>query len=381
MLMKHKITITLLLLMTTVFYTETLSQKVFKVNLKFPPELDTALIKIRIDNGKGERRILPIFFGNEVIISDTFYSRYAYLSCTYPSKNPRFPFSNSFFIGDTAASIIFSSIDTNLTTSFLWNCTVENVQEIAKIKEAELLTAFSSAEFNDLKNFLNAVGDQFYTNDSIRGVLNFKSRKISYKKIEFIKQNGSSYYSFWLFRSELINSLSADTMLKIYESAFTQDLKNSFEGNEIETILKERMNAGKIRPAPHFKAFDINNKPVDLGTFKGKYVILDFWASWCVPCIAEMPMLKELNDKYADKLVLISISRDHDIIRFKKDVKNNKMDWINIFNDQNIENLYGKKGAIPQVYLINPNGDLIYNNEEGNDYQLKKLISIIEVKL
>ena len=312
--------------MTTVFYTETLSQKLFKVNLKFPPELDTALIKIRIDNGKGERRIVPIFFGNEIIISDTFYSRYAHLYCTYPSRNPRFPFSNSFFIGDTAASILFSSIDTNLTTSFLWNCTVENAQEIGKIKEAERLTAFALAEFNDLKNFLNAVGDQFYTNDSLKGILNFKIRRISYKEIEFIKQNGSSYYSFWLFRSELINSLSADTMLKIYESVFTQELKNSFEGKEIETILKERMNAGKSRPAPHFKSLDVNNKLVNLSAFKGKYVILDFWASWCVPCIAEMPMLNELKEKYADKLVLISISRDHDKIRFKEAVK--KIKWI-----------------------------------------------------
>jgi len=54
------------------------------------------------------------------------------------------------------------------------------------------------------------------------------------------------------------------------------------------------------------------------------------------------------------------------------------MDWINIFNDQNIENLYGKKGSIPQVYLINPAGDLIYNNEEENDYELKKLISLLK---
>ena len=94
-----------------------------------------------------------------------------------------------------------------------------------------------------------------------------------------------------------------------------------------------------------------------------------------------MPKLKELNVKYTNKLVLISISRDHDINRFKKAVKKNKMEWINIFDDQNIENAYGKKGAIPQVYLINPSGDIIYNNEEEDDYELRKLIDIIKTNL
>ena len=57
------------------------------------------------------------------------------------------------------------------------------------------------------------------------------------------------------------------------------------------------------------------------------------------------------------------------------------MEWINIFDDQNIENAYGKKGSIPQVYLINPNGDMIYNNEEEEDYELRKLIDIIKTNL
>jgi thiol-disulfide isomerase/thioredoxin len=379
--MNYRLRVMFLLLLPVFFSASALSQKVFHVSLKFPAGLDTNKIKIRIDNGKGERRIIPSFVENQVTISDNFYSEYAYINCTYPSGNNFYPYSNSFFVWDIPASIIFTLNNYDSLKNPFSNCTLVNTYEIAKIKEVEQLNLFTSVESNDLKNFLNRIGDKLYTDDSLRAIANSKGRKISDKKIEFIRQNGSSYYSLWLFRSELINILSADTMLKIYESAFTGELKNSFEGKEIETILKGRIHIVKSNPAPYFKSFDINNKIVDLGDFKGKYIILNFWASWCVPCIAEMPILKGLNDKYADKLVLISISRDHDISLFKEAVKKNKMEWINIFNDQNLENLYGRKGPIPQVYLINSDGDLIYNNEEENDYELKKLIDILKTNL
>lgn len=357
-----------------------LSQKVFYISLKFPAELDTGKIKIRVDNGRGERRVIPSFTGNQTSISDTFYSRFAYINCSYPSDKIHFPYSNSFFIWDIPASVTFASVNSD-SINPLSKCTLVNAYEIDKTKEAEQLNTFTSVESNDFKNFVSKIGDKLYTDDSLREIVQYKYRKLMSKQIDFVKQNGSLYYPFWLFRRELINSLNADSLIKIFESSFTPELKNSFEGKEIETILKGRINTNKKHPAPYFKSFDINNKIVDLGDFKGKYVILNFWASWCVPCIAEMPILKGLSDKYTNKLVLISISRDHDKNRFKEAVKKNKMEWINIFNDQNLENLYGKKGAIPQVYLINPNGDVIYNNEEENDYELKKLIGIIKIEL
>ena len=372
----------LLFSLVSIFFSAvTLSQRVFHVNLKFSTALDTNKIKIRIDNGRGERRIIPSFKGNQITLTDTFYSRFTYVNCSYPSDNIHYPYSNSFFIGDAPASITFAPSNNDSIKNPLSNCILINAYEIAKTTEAKQLNLFTSVELNDYKEFTEKMGDEFYTDDSLKKIEHYKYKQLTDKQLEFIKRNGSLYYPFWLFRTQLIFSMDADTLLKIYDAAFSQDLKNSFEGKEIEVILKGRLNSRKSRPAPYFKSVDINSKIVDLNSFRGKYVILNFWASWCVPCIAEMPKLKELNVKYTNKLVLISISRDHDINRFKKAVKKNKMEWINIFDDQNIENAYGKKGAIPQVYLINPIGDIIYNNEEEDDYELRKLIDIIKTNL
>ncbi len=66
------------------------------------------------------------------------------------------------------------------------------------------------------------------------------------------------------------------------------------------------------RPAPALAATDLDGKPVHLTDLKGRVVLLDFWATWCVPCVTAMPQLQSINDRFAERgLTVIGVNQDH----------------------------------------------------------------------
>lgn len=357
----------------------TSAQKVFQVSLKFPMELNNNKVKIFYSNGKESKIVRGPFENNEVTISDSLYSKFATISCMYYTKDES-TFSTSFFVADIPASIIINANTDTLANPFS-EYKLINAYDISKTEEYKNFRLFMSFESNDYESFLKKFGNQISGNDSLNAILKVKYKNVLDKELDFVRQNGAQYYSLWIFKNELIPSkdfISADSLLKIFNAAFSQDLKNTYEGKQVESVLMGRINIADNDFAAYFKSVDIENKIVDLKNFKGKYVLLDFWASWCEPCIAELGTIKKLNDKYSKILTVISISTDRDRKPFMAAIKKNKMTWINIFHDINIENIFLKDTSIPQVFLIDPDGKRIYNNIEEKDYDLHKLKKILE---
>lgn len=109
----------------------------------------------------------------------------------------------------------------------------------------------------------------------------------------------------------------------------------------------------------------LENKSFDLASLRGNFVLLDFWGTWCGPCIELIPDLVRLNDKYKRKLNLVSIAYDkkENIKKLKEIVKNKHMDWMHLFTDQdsldNISNQYDVS-CYPTSILINPEGVIVY---------------------
>lgn len=98
--------------------------------------------------------------------------------------------------------------------------------------------------------------------------------------------------------------------------------------------------------------------------------MLDFWASWCSPCLASMPLLKELKQKYSeDKFILIGINSDPNISILKKTISAKQMNWVHLFDSDN--SIFGKFGVykIPAFFLIDPNGIIIFRGVGLNDKQ------------
>ena len=88
--------------------------------------------------------------------------------------------------------------------------------------------------------------------------------------------------------------------------------KKSPVGLMVKENLRNYSESNIGAKAPDFSLKDYENKNIKLSDFKGKYVLLDFWANWCIPCLEDFPALKEYYQKYNPGLEIIGISRDED---------------------------------------------------------------------
>lgn len=197
---------------------------------------------------------------------------------------------------------------------------------------------------------------------------NIEKESIS-SEFNFIKNNPSSFIS--LDRLEF--RLTRSEGVKLYDSIFilyshlAKSVKSSSKGRQME-LLFTRMNKSKVgSKAPNFEANDINSNLLSLSSFYNKeYILLDFWASWCVPCRDDFNFLKDAYSRYHGRgLEIISISQDVNILSWKKAIRDDGVEiWrhllvpkSNKINNSILEDyfIYG----IPVKVLINKQGVII----------------------
>ena len=149
----------------------------------------------------------------------------------------------------------------------------------------------------------------------------------------------------------------------IYSKLSVKD-KNSYWGLHIKKKI-DSYNISIGMMAPAFVQNDTLGNPVSLSSFKGKYVLLDFWASWCSPCRRENPNLIKVFNAYKDKgftILSISLDRPGDKDKWISAIRNDGLPWTNISDLQywsnTVANRY-KVDAIPQNFLIDPSGKII----------------------
>ncbi len=148
---------------------------------------------------------------------------------------------------------------------------------------------------------------------------------------------------------------------------------------KVTADLKRLDKVGK--PAPAFAAQDLNGRTVRLDAYRGKYVIIDFWATWCAPCIGELPRLQAAYTKYKDSgLGIISVSLDETKTAVADFVKTRNLPWPQIHNGSASADLVEAFGvvSIPAAYLVDPEGTIIRLDLRGKalDDTLARLIRL-----
>ncbi|MCF1714401.1 AhpC/TSA family protein [Flavihumibacter sp. RY-1] len=186
-----------------------------------------------------------------------------------------------------------------------------------------------------------------------------KQQAIIESKIQFIKEHPSSYVSPTELLG-LLNNLPASVANELFLS-LDEKIKESRAGNLCRDEIKKKNSLTIGSPAPDFQSFDSNKKQLSLIDYRGKYVLLDFWASWCVPCIESTKTVKQVFSLYHHRgLEVIAIAdddRSKEAWR-KAIIRDNSTEFIHVLNGNSINDKYDIF-ALPTKYLINPEGRII----------------------
>jgi peroxiredoxin len=122
-------------------------------------------------------------------------------------------------------------------------------------------------------------------------------------------------------------------------------------------------------PFPDFDEKDLDGKPLSIANFKGKVVLIDFWATWCGPCVQELPNVLKAYEKYHDKgFEIIGISLDSDKDKLTSFIKKNNVTWPQYFDGQGWQSKLGSKygiNSIPATYLLDKEGKIIGKGLRG----------------
>jgi len=265
----------------------------------------------------------------------------------------------------------------------------ENI-ELRKVLEPDEKMQYEFGKYMDrILGQINLNSDNIPVRDSLINNLNQRRTeyragyKMDNKMLDFIKEH-TTYQIVPDLLNMLIrsDSIPIDTV-KHYYNNLPEKTKTSLPGKFLykqiekqEEQLKNKENKKDTllgTSAPDFTRKDFFGKTVRLSDYRNKsFVLLDFWASWCEPCLLSIPKVKELYDKYTEKgLVIISISFDTDSISWSKAINNHQLkSWFQILNIENKNNSALNKDTIstklnveliPHFVLINKQGKIILN--------------------
>lgn len=195
----------------------------------------------------------------------------------------------------------------------------------------------------------------------------------------FIRLNSNSFVSLHLLASRA-NYIVPARFEPLY-NGLSESIKNSAAGKS----LGERLDIAK-KTSPGSMIFDFTQpdtkrQPFTLSSLRGKYVLIDFWASWCGPCRGETPYLKEAYQLFKDKnFEIVSISVDEKQDAWLKAIKDDEMNWINVSDLKGFQNevaaMYAIR-SIPRNFLIDPKGIILEKNLRGETL-IKKLKNYLD---
>ena len=134
--------------------------------------------------------------------------------------------------------------------------------------------------------------------------------------------------------------------------------------------------------APDFTRPDLSGRPLQLNQFRGRVVLLNFWATWCGPCITEIPLFSNWQRQYGDAgLQVIGVSMDDDAAAVKRFVAKHKVSYPIVMGDAKLGESFGGVFGLPQTFLIDAHGRIVLRsvgepNMEALRSQIEGLIGV-----
>lgn len=135
--------------------------------------------------------------------------------------------------------------------------------------------------------------------------------------------------------------------------------------------------------APDFSLTDLNGRPLALSSYRGKVVLLDFWATWCVPCREEIPHLIDLQNKYGSQgLQIVGVSMDDSPEPVRDFYQHFKMNYPVVMGDARTGELYGGVLGLPIAFVVGPDGKITSKHIGATDISVleKEVVKLLPAK-
>lgn len=196
------------------------------------------------------------------------------------------------------------------------------------------------------------------------------------KQLSFIESNKQHYATAFIAVNYLNEKMdkSYTDVEKLY-NLFDDKVKASYYGKKLAEMANQMKGTSTGQPAPDFTLNDPNGKPISLSSFKGKILLLDFWASWCGPCRGENPNVVAAYKKYSGKgFDILGVSLDEEKEAWLKAIEKDGLTWTHVSDlkgwGSSAAALYGVQ-SIPSNYLIDKEGKIIAKDLRGEALDAK----------
>lgn len=198
---------------------------------------------------------------------------------------------------------------------------------------------------------------------------------VAIKRTEFAKRHLNYEISPLYF---LESHVPRDTTIK-YAGLLTPEVKAAPEGIALAKMVSGWLATEKGKTAPAFSQTAFDGKAFSIAQLRGKYAVLDFWGTWCGPCMYGVPKMKEYYNKYKNRIEFVGIACNDKESDWKETIEKNGMNWVHILNDaskSDISLLYGVS-SYPTKVIINQNGEIISKVIGENEGFYQKIDSLM----
>ena len=200
-------------------------------------------------------------------------------------------------------------------------------------------------------------------------------------KMEFFSQHVSSIAGLWMMEDMIIRSqIEMEEVAELMEKVDVEKYKDLSYYKALAQRVEGFKNTGVGAKAPSIAGKNVmDGADFDINSLKGKFVIIDFWGTWCGACLAGVPEMKKFRDEHADKLQIVGLAKDRNIEKVQKCLTKHGMNWPNILvgkGEQDFVAKYNVQGY-PTKILLDRNGKILYRSVGESEefyHEVEKLI-------